>query len=246
MRYTKDLMTPQAWVGAYADPGHEPAVWFDHLSKVTKRWAEQLRFERGDNTAGFCLFSAECWFHHSYDPETATPYPVYSAVKQAFAPIGLALGTTQRRFWAGDTIAADVFVTNDDEQFRDFSNLSVQCELRTDGDASSAIGISEPVKLAKLAYYVTARVPISFPIPAEASSSGRRHVQLLIRLMNEDGHEISRTTDDLEIFAAPGEMPKPPADVIIPATASRWRGWPRDTNFTTKSRAARRRSYSLL
>src|SRR5688500_15550146 len=75
LRYTRDLLTPQAWVGVYAYPGNDPKWFLEYNRAVTKRWAEQLRLQRGQNTSGFSLFSAECWFSHSYDPARATPYP---------------------------------------------------------------------------------------------------------------------------------------------------------------------------
>ncbi|HZM04129.1 MAG TPA: glycoside hydrolase family 2 TIM barrel-domain containing protein, partial [Candidatus Saccharimonadales bacterium] len=97
-RYTRDLLTPQAWIGPDSYPGSDPAVFLEHHRAVTKRWAEQLRFQRGTNTAGFMLFAAECWFSHSYDSQTLSPYPVYEAMAEADAPIGLAWETGRRRF----------------------------------------------------------------------------------------------------------------------------------------------------
>src|SRR4051812_19189416 len=119
LRYTRDLLTPQAWIGNYAYPGNDPAIFLEHYAKVTKRWAEQLRFQRENKTAGFSMFSAECWFQHSYDAASVKPYSVVDAMKQAFAPIGVALETGQRRFFAGDQLKTNVFITNDDEKFRD-------------------------------------------------------------------------------------------------------------------------------
>jgi len=76
LRYTRDLVTPQACVGTLAYPGNDPAAWLNHLAIVTKRWAEELRYQRGKSgggvTSGFSLFSVECWFRHSYLTE-ATP-----------------------------------------------------------------------------------------------------------------------------------------------------------------------------
>src|SRR5207244_10268423 len=128
----------------------------NHHAAITKRWAEQLRYQRGTSTSGFAMFSAECWFRHSYLPD-ATPYPVYQAMKEAFAPIGLALQTPRRRFWGGDNLDSNIFVTNDDEQARDFSNLTVVCELKGTK--------SDPVSLDKLPYFQTRTVEMKFILP---------------------------------------------------------------------------------
>jgi hypothetical protein len=196
LRYTRDLLTPQAWVGNLAYPGNDPTPWLKHHAAVTKRWAEQLRFQRGiagggTGTAGFALFSAECWYRHSYLPE-ATPYPVYEAVKQAFAPVGVALETTRRRFWAGDELATNVFVTNDDEQFRDLTGLTVTCELA---------GAKSPPQPLDVAYYATGKVAVKLALPPVDK---RTPAQLITRVMQGE-KEIARTADDVEIF------PKPPA-----------------------------------
>jgi len=97
LRYTRDLLTPQAWVGQDAYPGSDPAVFLEHHRAVTKRWAEQLRFQHGDRTAGFMLFSAECWFAHSYDAGRVAPYPVHSSQRQETTRHRSATGSTRCR-----------------------------------------------------------------------------------------------------------------------------------------------------
>ncbi len=148
-KYAVELVTPQAWVG----DAKSPHVFLEHHRAVTKRWAEQLRFQRGDRTAGFLMFSVGCWFRHSYDPETVSPYPVVAAMKEAFAPVGLALETGRRRFAYGETLDTAVYITNDDEQFRSYKNL----ELRVNGGR---------VVIPDLPYFATIRVPFSMTIPA--------------------------------------------------------------------------------
>ena len=198
-RYTRELITPQAWVGDEALAGKDPATFLEHNRAVTKRWAEQLRFERGDNTAGFLLFSAECWFRHSYDPQTVKPYPVIEALRQAFAPLGLALETGRRRFFAGEEIETSVFVTNDDEQFRDYDALTV---------TASVGGVTTTAQLAKLPYYATARVPLRLRFP----KAGRRRMESLqIRLML-GGRELSKTIEPVAIFP---EQPVPDLSAFV-------------------------------
>ena len=185
--YALDLATPQAWVGEDGLPGHDPAVYLEHQRAVSKRWAEQLRMQRGNRTAGFLLFSAECWFRHSFDPETVETYPVVSSMREAWAPLGLALETGRRRFFGGESLESAVFVTNDDEQFRDYSNLTVEV---------AAGGAVARQALPKLAYFATERVPLRLTMPA---SSARRKMDMVIRLV-AGGRELSRSTESIEVF----------------------------------------------
>jgi hypothetical protein len=135
LRYTRDLLTPQAWVGQYAYPGSNPAIFLEHYRAVTKRWAEQLRFQRSTNTAGFMLFAAECWFKHSYDSASVEPYPVLGSVRNAWAPIGLALETGRRRFYGGEEFETAVYISNDDDKFRDYKNLELKLRSRRGNEA---------------------------------------------------------------------------------------------------------------
>jgi hypothetical protein len=221
-RYTRDLATPLAWVGRWAYPdgksptlrmpepdnvqpqssklrwddgGSNADVFLEHHAIVTKRLAEKLRWERGDRTAGFSLFSAECWFRHSYDPVTVQPYPTLEAAKEFWAPVGLAVETGQRRFYGGDTIKTRVFVTNDDEQFRDLKGLTVTCGLLRNYPTAADVG-PIPVPLKSLPYYQTAAVEVSEPVPV----LGRHTTRLVTTLWSANKQVISQTNDDIEIF----------------------------------------------
>lgn len=196
--YTKNQISPQAWIGVHAYPGNDPKYFLEHQRAVTKRWAEQLRFQRADKTAGFILFSAECWFAHSYDAQTVKPYPVLDAVKYAFAPVGLALETAQRRFYANDTAQTSVFVTNDDEQFRDFNNLTIEYSF-VDSNGKQ-IAMQKSGNVASLKYYETAKVPVEIKIPQSVNS--RAKFSLITKLL-QGNREISRTVDLIEIFPRP-------------------------------------------
>lgn len=193
--YTKNQISPQAWVGVHAYPGSDPKHFLEHQRAVTKRWAEQLRFQRGDRTAGFILFANECWFSHSF-AEDFKPYPVVEAVKFAFAPVGLALETAQRRFYENDTVRTSVFVTNDDEQFRDLKNLTLEF-LFTDAKSGRTITTQMSGRLADLKYYDTAKIPADLKIPAGVTA--RTKMNLITRILQGD-KEISRTVDLVEVF----------------------------------------------
>lgn len=197
LRYTRDLLTPQAWVGQDSYPGSDPAIFLEHHRAMTKRYAEQLRFQRGDKTAGFMMFSAECWFMHSYDASTVKPYPVLQSMSEAWSPVGLALETGRRRFFAGEEIDTAVFITNDDEQFRDFRGLTLTAVF-IDGETKKEIAAADVGRIEDLPYYAGVRHPICLRVPA--TKEARRPLNLVFRL--SDGKtEISRTLDKIEVFA---------------------------------------------
>jgi len=196
-RYTRDLLTPQAWVGQYAYPKSDPAIFLEHHRAVTKRWAEQLRYQRAGKTAGFMLFAAECWFSHSYDPARVQPYPVYDSIKEAWAPMGIALETGRRRFYGGEQVETAVFLTNDDDQYGDHQNLDIHATFQDarGKEITNAILGSVP----KLEYYAARKLPLQLRFPQ--SHAKRQKVRLILRLV-ENGSELSRTTEPVELFAA--------------------------------------------
>ncbi|HXU78540.1 MAG TPA: hypothetical protein VN794_18335, partial [Methylomirabilota bacterium] len=199
LRYTRDLITPQAWVGNSAYPGSDPAIFLEHHRAVTKRWAERLRFERGDATAGFMLFAAECWFSHSYEPARAKPYPVVEAIREAFAPVGLALETGRRRFFSGEQLETGVFVINDDEQGRDLSELRIEL-----GSPDPVTGAGRELgRVPRVAYGEVVQVPVRIALP---KAGKRRRLPLTLRLML-GGKEFSRTTDWIEVLPAVDSVP---------------------------------------
>ncbi|MDQ3132787.1 MAG: hypothetical protein M3Q99_18715, partial [Acidobacteriota bacterium] len=193
--YTKNQRSPQAWVGVHSYPGSNPAIFLEHHRAVTKRWAEQLRFQRADKTAGFILFANECWFSHSFDTATVKPYPVVEAMKYAFAPVGLALETAQRRFYANDSTKTAIFVTNDDEKFRDFDNLNVEISfINANGKQLSTQKVGS---LTSLKYYATGKIPAEIKVPQIGDA--RTKLKLITRLL-QGNTEVSRTVDYVEVF----------------------------------------------
>ncbi|HXG55426.1 MAG TPA: glycoside hydrolase family 2 TIM barrel-domain containing protein [Vicinamibacterales bacterium] len=215
-RYTRDLVTPQAWVGQASYPGSDPAVFLEHHRAVTKRWAEQLRFQRGDRTAGFMLFSNECWFAHSYDARRVAPYPVYQSMREAWSPIGLALETGRRRFYAGYDIDTAVFITNDDEQFRDLEGLTLRAVF-VDPRTGKEIAATDAGVIERLPYYATVRHPLRIRAP-EISGGRRGAMDLVLRLSDSKGL-VSSTRDRVDVFPRPA-IGAPSTDAPRVATLS--------------------------
>ncbi len=198
-RYTHDLLTPQAWVGNFSYPGNDPAIFLEHHRAVTKRWAERMRFERGTNTAGFMLFATECWFSHSYEASSLTPYPVLDAVRDAYAPIGLALETGRRHFFAGEKLDTAVFVSNDAEDYSDFSGGELEVQL---SESRSVSGIQvksyDLEHVEAVPYGRTVRVPVELKFPA---ASTRAPIFLKLKLV-AGSRTLSSTVEPIEVMPA--------------------------------------------
>jgi hypothetical protein len=192
MRYTRDLMTPQAWVGVYAYPGNDPKWFLEYQRAITKRWIEQLRFQREGKTSGFSMFSAECWFSHGYDASRVKPYPVLDSVKQAYAPVVAALETNRRRFYANENVELGIFVTNDDEQGRDFEGSVMPQWI--DRDHPFQHGVQPP--RVKVPYFQTQLVKTHLLAqPADV----RRKIELRLTVL--DGNKpVAVSSDPVEIF----------------------------------------------
>jgi hypothetical protein len=201
LRYTRDLLTPQAWVGQYAYPGSDPAIFLEHHRAVTKRWAEQLRFQRSTNTAGFMLFAAECWFKHSYDSASLEPYPVLEAVRDAWAPIGFAVENGRRRFYGGEEFETAVYLSNDDDKFRDYHDLSL---FSLNGPIPFWTKKEEPkvANFSQLPYGRTIRIPVRLSI--ERTSSARERSDLRLDLYAAPrGNWLGRLFEPIDVFQKP-------------------------------------------
>jgi hypothetical protein len=139
------------------------------------------------------------------------PYPVLDAVKQAFAPIGVAFETTQRRFYAGDEASFVLRVTNDDESFKDQSDLTVQVELNT---GSKAARKPATTQIAKLPYYATTQASVKLAMPKQINGS-RQKATLTARVMSGK-KELSRSDEQIELFIKPPtSKPAVPSNVIV-------------------------------
>ena len=163
--------------------GSDPAIFLAHDAAVTKRWAEQLRYQRGTNTAGFMLFAAECWASHSFDSASLKPYPTFEAIKQAWAPIGIALESGRRRFYAGEEFETVVFISNDTDDFSDLGSSVLEAQF--DDGPRQKLGA-----IAALPYRATTNLSVRLKFP-ENVSAREKHVLKLH--LTGGGEDVSRS-----------------------------------------------------
>jgi hypothetical protein len=126
-------------------------------------------------------------------------------MRDAWAPVGLAWEHSRRRFYAEEEIDTALLVTNDDEQFRDFTDLRIQVGLGKTSRGAAAMNLD------RLAYYETAKVPLRLRMPA--STKPRETVNLLARL-SFGKHDLGLMGEPVEIFAREKPEPRIKADAI--------------------------------
>ncbi|MBA2302598.1 MAG: hypothetical protein H0W08_08185, partial [Acidobacteria bacterium] len=119
------------------------------------------------------------------------------------------------RFYAGEEIDTGVFVTNDDEQFRDRQRLSLRAVF-VDATTKKEIAATDAGMIDRLPYYATIRQPLRLRVPPVRDP--RIALNLELRL-TEGTREVSRTHDKVEVFAQP-TRPTAPATNSRAATLS--------------------------
>jgi hypothetical protein len=125
--------------------------------------------------------------------------------------VGVAVETPQRRFFAGDEISTNVYVTNDDEQFRDLDDLTIRI---TAAAPDPALVSADDTKLDRLDYYKTAKLPVRLNFTSNISVA-RFATELVIRVMSH-GKLLAESRDPIEIFARPSApAPEQPTGNVV-------------------------------
>jgi hypothetical protein len=169
----------QAWIGDLGVFGGDPSYFQEHIRAVSKLKSEKLRYSRAAlPSSGFMLFSNVTWIQHALSRPVAQwkPFPVYSAVKEAYQPVLVGLTNTQHVFYAGDSLVSDLFVVNDDAQGSGYKNLHALISIV--GAKVTSKQVDVPV--GDVAYYAVKHVPVRMVIPSYTNGA----YTLKITLMN--------------------------------------------------------------
>lgn len=155
----------QPWVGDLGVFGGDYSYFQEHIRAVSKLKTEKLRYSRTAlPTAGYMLFSNVTWIQHALSKPVSLwkPFPVYYSVKDAYQPVLAGLTNTQHVFYAGDTLASDVFVVNDDAKMKDHKNLHAVISFKNRKGKSIS---SKKVMIGDVPYYDIKRVPLQLKVP---------------------------------------------------------------------------------
>jgi hypothetical protein len=195
----------QPWVGELGSRGDDTSYFTEHNRAVTKLTAEKLRYQRREQpTAGMMLFGSLTWIRDVLSKPSSQwkPFPVWDALKQSYAPVLVALETTQSYFYAGASVPTNVFVVNDDTSFRELA--SGELLLRIVGSDGRVLG-SQEMKLGAVPYFGIADWPLTIRIPelsGKTSAPVKATIQLTLRERAGEGKNervVSRNSYPIRI-----------------------------------------------
>jgi beta-galactosidase len=170
----------QAWVGDLGVFGGNNSYFQEHIRAVSKLKAEKLRYSRqAMPTAGFLLFSNVTWIQYALTKpvEQWKPFPVYYGVKEGYQPVLVGLTSTQYVFFAGDQLATELFVVNDDIRSTNFKNLHADI---TFNDASGKIISTTEEKVGEVDYYAVKKLPVGFKIPEGSTTDNKYTINITL------------------------------------------------------------------
>ncbi len=194
------LYSAQAWVGDLGVFGNDPSYYQEHIRSEAKMKSEKLRYSRKKlPTAGFLLFANVTWIQHalSQPANQWKPFPVYYAVKEAFQPVLVALGTPQRVFFTGDKINSTIYVVNDDSKFKNLNGLTLVAEIN---DSSGKVILTKKMYLGNVNYFDVHGYPFSWVIPhIKTIHQSVVNASMSFRLINKEGKQVSFNTYPIRV-----------------------------------------------
>jgi len=177
--YLNVVHSAQPWVGAHAADA-DPTIFLNTHALLNKELAEMLRRTRfeGRGTSGFLLFSTATWFKDFYSGPI-TPFPVNDAVRLAYLPLLVSLGSTTRHFYAGERFQTQAVLVNDGAD---------QCATRlfwkiVDANGHQLAGAGS-IRLPAVAYHANVSADITIAIPATLAAP---RVGAVLQLTVKDG-----------------------------------------------------------
>ncbi len=197
----------QSWVGDIGTYSKDVSYFQNHIYQEAKMKAEKLRYSRNyvDNS-GFMLFSNVTWIQNALSKPVKDwkPFPVYDGVKEGFQPILTALSTAQRNFFAGDTIKTNLFIVNDDKDFRDIKNTNLLIAIK---DAKGNVLQSQKLSCGDVNYFDTKTYLVTLIMPAV--NLDKEYCTIALALSDEQKEILSQNTYQIRIYANPKTETQP-------------------------------------
>jgi hypothetical protein len=182
---------PQSWIGNDA---------YDHrrsdslLEKMARMAKDQAAYIRRTEVDGWLLFNCGTWSHDSMYAGDMQPYPVWSAVKDSFEPVLIAMEMPERRFFAGARRDIELFMVNDSPDGSDLTNLMVYAELQ---DANGQTAARFETRFPDVPYFENRTKKMAFEFPAKVEHSREK---MTLRLTAKcDGQTVAKNTYSIDV-----------------------------------------------
>ena len=196
-----DKYMARVWMENLGAFGPDVSYFSEHTAAETKLKIEKLRYSRKQlPTAGMLLFNCLTWMQGALSqPATAwKPLPVWTAAAEGLQPVLAALETTQRDFYTGAPVKTQVYVVNDDAQFRGLHGLTLTVDFLDD---KGAVVATQRQSMPDVPYYDVESTTVDLTIPdLRGAESGM--VAGTIRLLLQDGDGTWRCENNYLIRVA--------------------------------------------
>lgn len=206
----KNPISQQSWTG-HAASREQAQLFHAHQAFTLRQATELFRRLRPHNRELSGVFPFTILFqnwHTVADFDEMQPRPVTRQMRASYAPILLSWELYTTQVYAGTELKPIIHLVNDADDFADLRDATVRYELRDGSETTVAAG---SFAVPMLAYYATARHPVSLALPAALSTGTYR----LVGTIEQGGKIVSENR--MEVFVASpayARTGRPPAQAV--------------------------------
>src|SRR5581483_125290 len=160
----KNPTAQQNWTG-HAPTAEQGALEFEHQSFTVRQATELFRRLRPLNSELSGVFPFTILFNRWHDIASFAdmdPKPAARQLRASYQPVLLTWELYTPQVYAGATLKPIAHIVNDDDAFAALHDATLAYEMR---DATQRTVASGKISVPDVAYYATARLPLTLAIP---------------------------------------------------------------------------------
>ncbi len=192
----KNPLAQTNWLG-HAPSDEEGPLGFEHQSFTIKQATELFRRLRPINAELSGVFPFTIMFNHWHTISSFTdmgPKPAALQMRTSYQPVLLSWELYTPQVYAGSELKPIAHLVNDDDTGADLHGATLTCEIR---DQAQRAVYTTKLAAPDVAYYATARLPLTVKIPATLATG----VYSLVGTLTRDGQVVSENQTELFVAA---------------------------------------------
>ncbi|WP_285057036.1 hypothetical protein [Pedobacter ginsengisoli] len=165
-------------------------LWYQRL--ITKEMMEGMRRGRGMDSRLSGSFPYSDYWTWDVPSRTFSAKPAAEVLRQVYSPVLLSLRSWDRHAFAGSQIRGELYVVNDDVLLGRLSGATISVRLEQNGKTLDSLVVPVP----DVAYYSTAKIPLSIVVPQVITAGPAKIVMSL-------NHAAARSVpNEMDVFVA--------------------------------------------